>query len=116
MNRKEKFNQAEIAKRALIKAGLIDKVRIGVYLYENAVGKQVEHIKAEYEETFQTFNPADPYIEKTTKKIEEIGRYFSGSIFAEGIIQRKDWLLASKEDRQAYLESNSFAHPAMYKA
>ena len=116
MNRKEKFNQVEIAKKALIKAGLIDKVRIGVYLYENAVGKQVEHIKAEYEETFKSFNPAAPYIEKTTKKIEEINKYFSGSIFAAGIIQRKDWLLASKEDRRAYLESDSFAHPAMYKA
>ena len=116
MNRKEKFNQVEIAKRELIKAGLIDKVRIGVYLYENAMGKQVEHIKAEYEETFKSFNPAAPYIEKTTKKIEEINKYFSGRIFAAGIIQRKDWLLASIEDRQAYLESDSFAHPAMYKA
>ena len=116
MNRKEKFNQVEIAKRALIKAGLIDKVRIGVYIYENAVGKRVDHIKAEYDETFKTFNPAAPYIEKTTKKIEELNKYFSGSIFAAGIIQRKDWLLASKEDRQAYLESDSFAHPAMYKA
>jgi hypothetical protein len=116
MNRKEKFNQVEIAKRELIKAGLIDKVRIGVYLYENAMGKQVEHIKAEYEETFKSFNPAAPYIEKTTKKIEEINKYFSGRIFAAGIIQRKDWLLASEEDRQAYLESDSFAHPAMYKA
>lgn len=116
MNRREKFNQLEIVKKALIKAGLIDKVRIGVYLYENAMGKQVEHIKAEYEETFKSFNPAAPYIEKTTKKIEEINKYFSGRIFAAGIIQRKDWLLASIEDRQAYLESDSFAHPAMYKA
>ena len=116
MNRKEKFNQVEVVKKALIKAGLIDKVMIGAYLMENYVGKKTLHIKCEYDETFKSFNPADPYIEKTTKKIEEINKYFSGRVFAEGIVQRKDWLLASEADRQAYLESDRYAHPAMYKA
>ena len=116
MNRKEKFNQVEVVKKALIKAGLLDKVMIGAYLMENYVGKKTLHIKCEYDETFKSFNPADPYIEKTTKKIEEINKYFSGRVFAEGIVQRKDWLLASEADRQAYLESDRYAHPAMYKA
>ena len=116
MNRKEKFNQVEVVKKALIKAGLIDKVMIGAYLMENYVGKKTLHIKCEYDETFKSFNPADPYIEKTTKKIEEINKYFSGRVFAAGIVQRKDWLLASEADRQAYLESDKYAHPAMYKA
>lgn len=116
MNRKEKFNQVELVKRELIKAGLIDKVMIGAYLMENYVGKKTLHIKCEYDETFKSFNPAAPYIEKTTKKIEEINKYFSGRVFAEGIVQRKDWLLASEADRQAYLESDRYAHPAMYKA
>ena len=119
MNRKEKFNQVEVAKRALIKAGLIDKVTIGAYLMENYVGKKTLHIKCEYEETFKSFNPADPYIEKTTKKMEEINKYFSGRIFAAGIVQRKEWLLATPEERKAFMESNDgdiiACHPSNYK-
>ena len=119
MNRKEKFNQVEIVKRALIKAGLIHKVMIGAYLMENHVGKKTLHIKCEYDETLKSFNPANPYIEKTTKKIEEINKYFSGSIFAAGIIQRKAWLLASPEDRQAFMKANDgdiiACHPSNYK-
>ena len=120
MNRKEKFNQVEIVKRELIKAGLIDKVMIGAYLMENYVGKKTLHIKAEYDETFKSFNPADPYIEKTTKKIEEINKYFSGRVFAAGIVQRKEWLLATPEERKAWMKANdgdiTKCHPAMYRA
>jgi hypothetical protein len=47
MNRKEKFNQVEVVKRELIKAGLIDKVTIGAYLMENYVGKKTLHIKCD---------------------------------------------------------------------
>jgi len=115
MNRKEKFNQVEIVKKALIRSGLIDKVTIGAYLMENYVGKRTLHIKCEYNETFKSYNPADPYLEKTTTKIEEINGYFSAKIFAAGIVQRKEWLLASEADRQAYLESDKYAHPAMYR-
>lgn len=115
MNRSEKFKQVEVVKKALIKAGLIDKVQIGAYLMENYVGRKTLHIKAEYTETFQSFNPADPYVEKITSKIEEINNYFSGRIFAAGIIQRKDWLLASTEERQAYLSKPGFNHPAQFK-
>ena len=119
MNRKEKFNQVEIVKRALIKAGLIDKVTIGAYLMENYVGKRTLHIKCTYDETYKGsfIGIGDrPYYTKTTEKIEEINKYFSGRVFAAGIVQRKDWLLASEADRQAYLESNRYAHPAMYRA
>ena len=120
MNRKEKFNQVEVVKRELNKAGLLDKVMIGAYLMENYVGKKTLHIKCEYDETFKSFNPADPYIEKTTKKIEEINKYFSGRVFAAGIVQRKEWLLASPEERKAFMELNdgdiTKCHPAMYKA
>ena len=119
MNRKEKFNQVEIVKRELIKAGLIDKVMIGAYLMENYVGKKTLHIKCEYDETFKSYNPADPYIEKTTKKIEEINKYFSGKVFAAGIVQRKEWLLASPEERKAWMELNDgdiiACHPSNYK-
>ena len=120
MNRKEKFNQLEIVKRELIKAGLIDKVMIGLYLMENYVGKKALHIKCEYDETFKSFNPADPYIEKTTTKIEEINKYFSGRIFAAGIVQRKDWLLATPEERKAFMKAKDGdiieCHPAKYRA
>lgn len=116
MNRKEKFNQLEIVKRALIKAGLIDKVQIGLYLMENYVGKRSLHIKCTYDETYRGFSEDRPFYTKTTEKIEEINKYFSGRVFAQGIVQRKDWLLASEADRQAYLESDRYAHPAMYRA
>ena len=120
MNRKEKFNQVEIVKRELIKAGLIDKVMIGAYLYENVMGKKTLHIKAEYDETFKSYIPEEPYMEKTTVKIEEITKYFSGRIFAAGIVQRKDWLLATPEERKAFMEANCMniiaSHPCNYKA
>ena len=116
MNRKEKFNQVEIVKKALIKAGLIDKVTIGAYLMENYVGKKTLHIKCTWEETYRGFSEDRPLYKKATEKIEEINKYFSGKVFAAGIVQRKDWLLASDEDRQAYLESDEYAHPAMYRA
>ena len=119
MNRKEKFNQVEKVKKALIKAGLIHKVMIGAYLYENVMGKKTLHIKAEYDETFKSYIPEEPYMEKTTVKIEEITKYFSGEIFAAGIIQRKAWLLASPEDRQAFMKANDgniiACHPSNYK-
>tara|TARA_X000001382_G_C3151245_1_gene173057 strand:+ start:518 stop:877 length:360 start_codon:yes stop_codon:yes gene_type:complete len=119
MNRKEKFNQVEIVKRALIKAGLIDKVTIGAYLMENYVGKKTLHIKCTYDETFKSYNPAAPYIEKTTEKIEEINKYFSGRVFAAGIVQRKEWLLATPEERKAFMELNDgdiiACHPSNYK-
>ena len=116
MNRKEKFNQVEIVKKALIKAGLIDKVTIGAYLMENYVGKKILHIKCTWEETYRGFSEDRPLYKKDTDKIEEINKYFSGKVFAAGIVQRKDWLLASDEDRLAYLESDKYAHPAMYRA
>ena len=119
MNRKEKFNQVEIVKKALIRNGLIDKVTIGAYLMENYVGERTLHIKCEYDETFKSFNPADPYIEKTTKKIEEINKYFSGRVFAAGIVQRKEWLLATPEERKAWMKKNDgdiiACHPSNYK-
>ena len=120
MNRKEKFNQVEIVKRELIKAGLIDKVMIGAYLMENYAGKKTLHIKCEYDETFKSYIPEEPYMEKTTVKIEEITKYFSGRIFAAGIVQRKDWLLATPEERKAFMEANdgdiTKCHPAKYRA
>jgi hypothetical protein len=76
-------------------------------------------IKCEYDETFKSFNPADPYIEKTTKKIEEINKYFSGRVFAAGIVQRKEWLLATPEERRVWLFKNDgdiiACHPSNYK-
>ena len=121
MNRKEKFNQVEIVKRELIKAGLIDKVMIGAYLYENVMGKKTLHIKCEYDETFKSYIPEEPYMEKTTVKIEEITKYFSGRIFAAGIVQRKDWLLATPEERKAWMKANdggptTKCHPTKYRA
>ena len=120
MNRREKFNQLEVVKRALIKAGLIDKVQIGLYLYENVMGKKTLHIKAEYQETVKSYIPEEPYMEKTTVKIEEVNKYFSGSIFAAGIVQRKDWLLATPAERHAFMNENGgniiACHPCNYKA
>ncbi len=116
MNRKEKFNQVEIVKKALIRSGLIDKVTIGAYLMENYVGKKTLHIKCTWDETYKGFSEDRPFYNKANDKIEEINKYFSGRVFAEGIVQRKDWILASNEDRQAYLKSDKYAHPAMYRA
>ena len=116
MNRKEKFNQVEVVKKALIKAGLLDKVMIGAYLMENYVGKKTLHIKCTWDETYKGFSEDRPFYTKVTDKIEEINKYFSGRVFAAGIVQRKDWLLASEADRQAYLASDKYAHPAMYRA
>jgi len=116
MNRKEKFNQLEVVKKALIRSGLIDKVTIGAYLMENYVGKRTLHIKCTWDETFKGFSEDRPFYTKVTDKIEEINKYFSGRVFAAGIVQRKDWILASEADRQAYLESDKYAHPAMYRA
>ena len=56
MNRKEKFNQVEVVKKALIRSGLIDKVTIGAYLIENYVGKKTLHIKCTWDETFKGFS------------------------------------------------------------
>ena len=116
MNRKEKFNQLEVVKKALIRSGLIDKVTIGAYLMENYVGKRTLHIKCTWDETYKGFSEDRPFYNKTNEKIEEINGYFSGRVFAAGIVQRKDWILASNEDRQAYLASDKYAHPAMYRA
>ena len=116
MNRKEKFNQVEVVKKALIRSGLIDKVTIGAYLIENYVGKKTLHIKCTWDETYRGFSEDRPFYTKTTEKIEEINNHFSGRVFAAGIVQRKDWLLASEADRQAYLQSDKYAHPAMYRA
>jgi len=120
MNRKEKFNQVELVKRELNKAGLLDKVMIGAYLMENYVGKKTLHIKCEYDETFKSYSPEAPYIEKTTKRIEEINKYFSGRVFAAGIVQRKDWLLATPEERKAWMKEHDGdiikCHPAKYRA
>ena len=44
--------------------------------------------------------------------IEELNNYFSGSIFAMGITQRKDYLLASHEVKVECYKKN--IHPAMY--
>ena len=122
MNRREKFNQVEIVKRALIKAGLIDKVTIGAYLMENYVGERTLHIKCTYDETYKGsfIGIGDrPYYTKTTEKIEEINKYFSGRVFAAGIVQRKEWLLASHEERKAWMELNGgdiiACHPSNYK-
>ena len=115
MNRSEKFKQVEVVKKALIKAGLIDKVQIGAYLMENYVGKKTLHIKCTWDETYKGFSEDRPFYNKTTEKIEEINKYFSPKIFAQGIIQRKDWLLASTEERQAYLSKPGFNHPAQFR-
>ena len=119
MNRKEKFNQVEIVKKALIKAGLIDKVTIGAYLMENYVGKKTLHIKCTWEETYRGFSEDRPLYKKDTDKIEEINKYFSGKVFAAGIVQRKEWLLASPEERKAWMELNDgdiiACHPSNYK-
>ena len=52
-------------------------------------------------------------------KIEEINKYFSGRVFAAGIVQRKEWLLASPEERKAWMELNDgdiiACHPSNYK-
>ena len=114
--RKEKFNQVDIVKKALIRNGLIDEVTVCAYLMENFVGKRTLHIKCTWNETFKSHNPSDPYMEKTTEKVEELNGYFSGRVFAEGITQRKDWILATGKDRRAFLANNQYAHPAMYRS
>ena len=49
----------------------------------------------------------------TFNKIEEANKYFSPDVFALGIIQRKDYLLASHEVKVECYKKN--IHPAMYK-
>ena len=50
----------------------------------------------------------------TFTMIEEANKYFSPEIFAMGITQRKDYLLASHEIKVECYKQN--IHPAMYKA
>ena len=120
MNRKEKFNQVEVVKSALIKAGLIDKVTIGAYLMENYVGKKTLHIKCTWDETYKGFSEDRPFYTKENANIEEINNYFSGRVFAAGIVQRKDWLLATPEERKAWMKEHDGdiikCHPAKYRA
>tara|TARA_B100001287_G_scaffold51659_1_gene40600 strand:+ start:62 stop:628 length:567 start_codon:yes stop_codon:yes gene_type:complete len=50
----------------------------------------------------------------TFSNIEEANKYFSPDVFALGIIQRKDYLLAPHEVKVECYKQN--IHPAMYKA
>lgn len=107
----------EIVNDGLWNAGLMWLVDVHVAKMEDHREKKVDHIVANYEETGLEVNAAKDgyeYVEKLRTKAEPLDKYFSPEVFLAGIVQRAEWLKASREDRVKYLAEPGLSHPASY--
>ena len=102
----------------LSEAGLHEHVTVDIEFRLNEREKKTPHVVATYTETVQDVNDTKDgwiYIERVTRNIEELNKYFGAEIFAMGITQRAEWLKATHADRTSYLQQPGFNHPAQYK-
>tara|TARA_R110000751_G_scaffold109428_1_gene206635 strand:- start:489 stop:878 length:390 start_codon:yes stop_codon:yes gene_type:complete len=107
----------EIVNTGLENHGLMWLVDVHVTKMMNDREKLVDHIVANYEETGLEVNAAKDgydYVEKIRTKAEPLDKYFSANVFLAGIVQRAEWLKASKEDRVKYLAKPGLSHPSSY--
>ena len=107
----------EIVNTGLENHGLEWLVDVHVAKMMNDREKLVDHIVANYEETGLEVNAAKDgydYVEKIRTKAEPLDKYFSANVFLAGIVQRAEWLKASKEDRVKYLAKPGLSHPSSY--
>lgn len=107
----------EIVNTGLEKAGLMWLVDVHVAKMMTVGAKEVDHIVANYEETGLEVNATKDgyvYVEKIRTKAEPLDKWFSPEVFLAGIVQRAEWLKASREDRIKYLAEPGLSHPASY--
>ena len=104
------WNQITKVNSLLEEAGLNIKARCQTCKIENKI-----YIEADIPTiSCKMVNDEVVYIEDTFIKSEPLNKYFSPEIFINGIIQRKDYLLASTEVKIECHKQN--IHPAFYKA
>ena len=119
MTNSQKMQEVTGVDNLLREAGLEDLVEIRVEVIMNRYGKKTPHIVARYTETVRKVNETKDgysFVENVSEKIEELNKYFSSGIFAEGITQRAQWLKASSEERIEYLKQPGFNHPVHFIA
>ena len=116
MTNSQKMNEVSKVHQSIKEAGLEDIVDIRVEVMENQYDKKTPHVVANIPTIKATqFPDGQPqYKLAYFENIEELNNYFSGYIFAMGITQRKDYLLASTEVKIECHKQN--IHPALYKA
>ena len=115
MTNSQKMQQVSEVHSLLTKAGLEDIVDIKVEVMEDQYGKKIPHIVANIPNiSYKRVNDEVVYIDSTFMKAEPLNKYFSGEIFAMGITQRKDYLLASFDVKVECFKQS--IHPAHYKA
>lgn len=115
MTNSQKMYEVSEVQLLIKEAGLEDIVDIKVEVMEDQYGKKIPHIVANIPNiSYKRVNDEVVYIEDTFMKAEPLNKYFSGEIFAMGITQRKDYLLASFDVKVECFKQS--IHPAMYKA
>jgi len=115
MTNSQKMQQVSEVHSLLTKAGLEDIVDIKVEVMEDQYGKKIPHIVANIPNiSYKRVNDEVVYIDSNFMKAEPLNKYFSGEIFAMGITQRKDYLLASFDVKVECFKQS--IHPAHYKA
>ena len=116
MTNSQKMNEVSKVHQSIKEAGLEDIVDIRVEVMENQYDKKTPHVVAIIPTIKATQAPFGGVQYKLAyfERIEELNNYFSPEIFAMGITQRKDYLLASTEVKIECHKQN--IHPAFYKA
>ena len=106
----------------LDKYNLNDHVSLGIGDAENESGKKTKHIYAYWLDTVAAKKSVDMlhlplhYILKEVCKCEEMNKFFSGELFAEGVNTKVAWIKADHEDKIAYLKAEPNGHPALFPA
>ncbi len=108
-----------VVQNELDKYGIGSIVSLAIHKMPNDRGRVVRHMVAKWDET-----AIDMFSSRTTEemsymveeqiKCKELDRYFCAELFANGIIQRAEWIKADHEDCVEYLKENKFGHPALY--
>ena len=115
MTNSQKMYEVSEVQLLIKEAGLEDIVDIKVEVMEDQYGKKVPHIVADIPNcSYKRVNDEVVYCDDTFERAEPLNKYFSGKIFAMGITQRKDYLLASFDVKVECHKQN--IHPAQYKA
>lgn len=115
MTNSQKMYEVSEVQLLIKEAGLEDIVDIKVEVMEDQYGKKIPHIVADIPNiSYKRVNDEVVYYDDTFERAEPLNKYFSGKIFAMGITQRKDYLLASHDVKVECFKQS--IHPAHYKA
>lgn len=115
MTNSQKMYEVSEVQLLIKEAGLEDIVDIKVEVMEDQYGKKIPHIVANIPNiSYKRVNDEVVYYDDTFMRAEPLNKYFSGEIFAMGITQRKDYLLASHDVKVECFKQS--IHPAHYKA